>query len=252
MEAQPDLFSQPAAASTESAARAARGPQLPRRSRIDRYSRLLGLAKVVLPGAGLAILAVALLWQDIMPQVISRRSVPQVGLEALRRHEMSAPRFVGTDEKNRPYQVEAKSARLAHAKSDMIILEQPKASMTLESGNWVAVTSRDGEYSQKTRIITLNGDVHVFHDANYTFKTERATFDTTKNRAWGDRPVFATGPKGTIESKGFRIEDKGQTIIFTGKTKVLLNLDNQDMRDLSGEGRDAAKETPAPPKTNED
>jgi len=238
-----DFSAKPAMASAGSTGMAAY--RLPFGSRIDRYSRLLGLAKIVLPGIGLAILAVALLWQDLVPQVISGRGVPQIGLEALRRHEMSAPKFVGTDDKNRPYQVEAKSARLAHAKSDTVILEQPKANITLESGNWLAVTSRGGEFNQKTRIITLNGDVHVFHDANYTFRTEQATFDTATNRAWGDRPVVATGPKGTIESKGFRIEDKGQTIVFTGKTKVVLHLDNQDMRDITGEGRDAKRETPA-------
>ena len=223
--------------------------RLPRRSRFDRYSRLIGLAKIVLPGTGLAILAVALLWQDIVPQSITRRIGPAIGLEALRQHEMSQPKFVGTDDKNQPYQVEAKSARLAHAKSDTVILEQPKASVTLDGGNWVAVTSRDGEFNQKTRIISLKGDVYVFHDANYTFRTELATVDTEKKRAWGDRPVVATGPKGTIESKGFRIEDKGATIIFTGKTKVVLHLDDQDMKDITGEGKGAKTDkTTAPPK----
>jgi lipopolysaccharide export system protein LptC len=229
------------------AAAPALAPALPRRSRTDRYSRLLGMAKIVLPGTGLAILAVALLWQDLMPQAISKRAAPQIGLEALRRHEMSQPKFVGSDEKQQPYQVEAKSARLAHAKSDTVILEQPKASLTLEGGNWVAVTSRDGEFNQKTRIISLIGDVYVFHDANYTFRTERATIDTDNKRAWGDRPVVATGPKGTIESKGFRIEDKGATIIFTGKTKVLLHIDDQDMKDMTGEGKGSKTEKAATP-----
>ncbi len=220
---------------------------LPRRTRFDRYSRVIGLAKIVLPGTGLAILAVALLWQDIVPQSITRRLLPVIGIEALRQHEMSQPKFVGTDEKNRPYQVEAKSARLASARSDTVILEQPKASVTLESGNWVAVTSRDGEFNQKTRVINLIGDVYVFHDANYTFRTERATVDTEAKRAWGDRPVVATGPKGTIESKGFRIEDKGATIIFTGKSKVILHLDDQDMKDITGEGKGAKTDkAPAP------
>lgn len=224
----------------------------PRRSRVHRYSRLIGMAKVVLPGTGLAILAVALLWQDIVPQSITKRIAPAIGLEALRQHEMSAPKFVGSDDKNRPYQVEAKSARLAHAKSDTVILEQPKASLTLESGNWVAVTSRDGEFNQKTRVISLVGDVYVFHDANYTFRTERATVDTEKKRAWGDKPVVATGPKGTIESKGFRIEDKGATIVFTGKTKVVLHLDDQDMKDITGEGKGAkAEKAPAATKPAE-
>lgn len=240
---------EPAMAGAGSRSAAAGSLALPRRSRSDRYSRLLGMAKIVLPGTGLAILAVALLWQDIMPQAISRRLAPQIGLESLRRHEMSAPKYVGTDDKNRPYQVEAKSARLADAKSDTVILEQPKASITLESGNWVAVTSRGGEFNQKSRIITLNGDVHVFHDANYTFRTEQATFDTAKNIAWGNRPVVATGPKGTIDSQGFRIEDKGQTIIFTGKTRVVLHLDNQDLRDITGEGKGAKTESPGADRT---
>lgn len=215
--------------------------RLPRRSRADRYSRVLGMAKIVLPGTGLAILAVALLWQDIVPPSLSGRSVPRLGLEALRQHEMSAPKFVGTDDKNRPFQVEAKSARLANAKSDTVILEQPKASMTLEGGSWVAISSKGGEFNQKSRIIALSGEVHLFHDANYTFRTEQATVDTVKGTAWGDKPVVAQGPKGTIESKGFRIEDKGQTIIFTGHTKVLLRFDEQDMKDMAGE----RKNTPA-------
>ncbi|MCW5774283.1 MAG: hypothetical protein KIT16_21755, partial [Rhodospirillaceae bacterium] len=66
-----------------------------------------------------------------------------------------------------------------------------------------------------------------------------------KNRAWGNRPVVAHGPKGTIESQGFRIEDKGQTIYFTGKTRVTLRLDSQDMKDMTG---DSARKGAAPPK----
>ena len=67
---------------------------------------------------------------------------------------------------------------------------------------------------------------------------------SVKNRAWGDKPVIAHGPKGTIEASGFRVEDKGQTIIFTGKAKVLLRLDEQDMKDMGGT-RKAAKDRPA-------
>jgi lipopolysaccharide export system protein LptC len=209
--------------------------------RSDGYSRLLTFAKIVLPASGLAILAVALMWQDIVPRAAIKHALPKIGLDSLRRHEMSSPKFVGTDDKNRPYEVEAKSARLASAKSDTVILERPKASITLESGNWVAVTARAGHFNQKTRIIVLDGDVEVYHDANYTFRTQEATFDTVNNRAWGDKPVSATGPKGTIQSQGFRIEDKGQTIIFTGKTRVVLHLDGQDMKDLTGRPDGAAK-----------
>jgi lipopolysaccharide export system protein LptC len=227
-------------------AAAPKPPRMPRHSRMDRYSRLLGLAKIVLPGTGLALLAVALLWQDIVPQALSGRSAQRFGAEQLRRHEMSLPKYVGSDEKNQQYQMEAKSARLADASSDTVILELPKANIALENGNSVAITSRAGEFNQKLRIMILSGDVHVYHDANYTFRTERAIYDAARNRAWGDVPVVAFGPKGRIEAKGFRIEDKGQTIVFTGKTKVLLNFDQQDMKDITGKGNEASSRKTAP------
>ncbi len=237
----------PAAATAhDTAAAAMPAISLPRRSAMGWHSRIVGLAKVVLPGTALAILAVVLLWPNIAPDALSRGNMVKLGLDALRRHEMTAPKYVGTDDKNRPYALEAKSARLANAKSDIVLLDQPKASITLEGGNWLAVTSRNGEYNQRSKQIDLVGDVNMFHDANYTFRTERASIDTAKNRAWGDRPVVASGPKGTIESTGFRVEDRGQTVYFTGKTRVILFLDNQDMKDLGGDTPKSTAEPDAP------
>jgi lipopolysaccharide export system protein LptC len=206
----------------------------------DRYSRRVGALKVILPGAGFGLLAVALLWPNIVPPASTGRLLPRIGADAVQRHEMAAPKFVGSDEKNRPFQVEAKSARLAHAKSDNVKLELPKASMTLESGNWVAVTAERGEFNQRTQLVTLDGDVNVFHDANYVFRTEHATIDSAARTAWGNKPISGTGPKGTIEAEGFRILDKGQTVLFTGKAKVVLFLDKQDMRDALGERKSDA------------
>jgi lipopolysaccharide export system protein LptC len=148
---------------------------------------------------------------------------------------MAAPKFVGSDEKNRPFQVEAKSARLVDAKSEKVSLEAPKASMTLDNGNYVAVTAARGEFNQKTRHVVLDGDVNMFHDANYVFRTEHAIIDSNARTAWGDKPISGKGPKGTIEAEGFRILDKGQTVVFTGKAKVVLFLDQQDMKEAVGE-----------------
>ncbi len=210
---------------------------LPQRRVGDRYSRLVGLMKIVLPGVGLGILAIALMWQTIVPSGPLGRALPNIGAEVVQRHEMASPKYVGADDKNRPYHVEAKSARLSHAKSDLVMLELPKASMTLDGGHWVAVTSQRGEFNQKSRIVLHDGDVSIFHDANYTFRTDAATVDAINKTAWGDRPVVGSGPKGTIESEGFRIVDKGRTVIFTGRAKVMLFLDNQDMRDIAGESK---------------
>jgi lipopolysaccharide export system protein LptC len=214
----------------------------PRRAGSDRHSRRVGLMKIVLPGVGLGLLATALLWPSIVPSTKVVGGAPRDPATLVRRHEMSAPKYVGTDDRNRPYQVEAKAARLANARSETVLLDEPKANMTLENDRWVAMTARRGEFNQKTRIITLDGDVNLFHDANYTFRTERATVDTIKGRAWGGKPVFVTGPKATIEAQGFEVEDKGQIVRFTGRAKVMLYLDSQDVRDVSAGGNKPAEE----------
>ncbi len=211
----------------------------PRRAGSDRHSRRVGFMKVVLPGVGLGLLATALLWQNIVPsnRIVASGKIDPKNL--VRQHEMYAPKYVGTDEKNRPYQVEAKAARLASAKSDMVLLDEPKANMTLENNQWVAMTAQHGVFNQKTRVIDLDGDVNMLHHANqsiYTFRTEKATIDTARGRAWGKRHIQVSGPKATIEAEGFEVEDNGQIVRFTGKARVVLYLDNQDFRDVSAGG----------------
>jgi lipopolysaccharide export system protein LptC len=207
----------------------------PRRER-DRYSRFVGLAKFVFPGIACMLLLTAVFWPNFSgtKQHIERTIKDSFSASAFRNFEMLSPTYFSTDERNRPYQLNAKSARQLNRNSDAINLVAPKARIRLEKGNWVAVSARNGKYSQKKQLLTLTGNVYLLHDANYTFRTEQATVNLKDKSAWGNKPVFAKGPKGSVEAEGFRVVDKGQTVIFTGKSKVVLKLDKQDVKDLSG------------------
>lgn len=202
-----------------------------------RYSALIGVGKYMLPAIGVTVLALALLWPDIMATTRNIAGGSRISADSVRNMEATNPRYVGTDEKNRPFKLEAKSAQQTPGNTDRVRLVEPKGQMTLENGNWVAVSAKKGEFDQKTRILQLEGDVVVFHDANYTFRTEAATVDTAKSSAWGDRPVKAHGPKGSIEAEGFRVSEKGEVVTFTGRAKVILKLDEQDVREMGGPTR---------------
>jgi lipopolysaccharide export system protein LptC len=208
-----------------------------RRGAGGRYSALIGVGKYMLPAIGVTVLALALLWPNIMSSVERIGRGERVSAESVRNMEATNPRYVGTDEKNRPFKLEAKSAQQLPGNTERVRLVEPKGQMTLENGNWVAVSAKSGEFDQKTRILKLEGDVVVFHDANYTFRTESATVDTAKSAAWGDKPVRASGPKGTIEAQGFRVSEKGEVVTFTGRAKVVLKLDDQDVRELGAPTR---------------
>ena len=147
---------------------------------------------------------------------------------------MANPRYVGTDEKGRPFELTAEAARQQSLEANEVTLVKPRARVTLESGNLLFVRAQNGEFSQAERVLVLSGDVNFFHDSGYTFKTEYALLDMTNNTARGDRPVIATGPKGTLEAQGFRIRDKCKTILFTGRSRVKLNLTEGDIGDIAG------------------
>jgi lipopolysaccharide export system protein LptC len=211
----------------------------PRRAH-DRYSRFVGFAKFVLPGIACMLLLTSVFWPNFSgtKKHIERTVKDSFSPDAFRNFEMLSPTYFSTDENNRPYQLNAKSARQLDRNSDDVNLVSPKARIRLKKGNWVSVSAHNGMYSQKKQLLTLSGNVYLLHDANYTFRTEKATVNLKEKSAWGDKPVFAKGPKATIRAQGFRVIDNGQTVIFTGKAKVVLNLDKQDMKDLSGERKD--------------
>jgi len=211
-------------------------PATPRRAR-DRYSRFVGLAKFVLPGLACLLLLTAVFWPNFSgtKEHIERTVKNSFSPNAFRNFEMLSPTYFSTDERNRPYQLNAKSARQLNRASDDVNLVSPKARIRLEKGNWVSVSAHSGMYSQKKQLLSLSGNVYLLHDANYTFRTEKATVNLKDKSAWGDKPVYAKGPKAVIQSEGFRVVDSGKTVIFTGKAKVVLNLDKQDMKDLSGD-----------------
>jgi len=81
--------------------------------------------------------------------------------------------------------------------------------------------------------LNLSGKVSGHQGPNYSFRTDQATIDMRTNAAWGDQRVHASGPDTTISAEGFRIIGRGDRVIFIGKSKVLLQPDNRDMRELS-------------------
>ena len=101
-------------------------------------------------------------------------------------------------------------------------LDRPKADITLGDGSWVALTAKDGLYRREDRVLRLRGGVSLFHDSGTEFITETALVDLAGHAAEGDERVRGHGPFGLLESEGFRILERGDRIVFTGKSTLTL------------------------------
>ncbi len=200
--------------------------RVPTRGAIARRRFAVVWAKRLLPVFALALLAAVALWPEL-------HRAEETGRMAFRRATTGTPqeasvidaRYRGVDENGRPFTVTA--ARADQASEDRFLLADPKADMTMESGQWVMIEAQKGVFVQKVDHLDLSGDVTIWHDNGTTLRTPSAAIDLKAGAAAGNEPVFAQGPFGTLESEGFTLFDKGAVIEFTGNSRVVLTGEQQ-------------------------
>ena len=190
---------------------------------IDRYSRRVTLLKRVLPVIGVALLVLVAIWPRLVPLLESVRfGIPVIDLREAHELRMLNPRYAGVDRYNRPYVVTSAIGRQASNRDDLMSLERPRAEMTMHNGALVVVTAATAMYQSQAQLLDLFGDVNLVHENGTRFVTNTAHVDVAADSAVGNDPVTGHGPSGDITAQGFRVLDKGDTIVFTGKSNLLL------------------------------
>ncbi|NKC29711.1 LPS export ABC transporter periplasmic protein LptC [Falsiroseomonas selenitidurans] len=194
----------------------------PSAGQLARRRILVAVAKRMLPLAAVGLLAAVALWPEFDGAAergrVAFRRVTQAVPEALR---IVDPRYQGVDEQNRPYTVTA-SVATQGGDEEVVVLDAPRADLLMADQAWVYLESRKGRFDRPTNKLDLAGQVTVHHDDGTQFVTESAAIDLRAGNASGDEPVAAQGPFGTLTAQGFRLYERGQVVVFTGQSRVVL------------------------------
>jgi lipopolysaccharide export system protein LptC len=202
------------------------------------HTRFVAMMKWVLPVTAAGLVAIMVVWsQDRDQDRAFTLGQSTVRVEDVAGQRVVNARYTGTDNHDRPYTITAEALAQASRDTDVIQLNGPKADVALGDASWAALTAPTGTYSRKERLLHLAGGVNLFHDRGYEFHTERAVIDLGLSSARGDDPVDGQGPFGTLQSDGFRIEDGGQRILFTGRAKLVIYSSAPDPRRAGGARR---------------
>ena len=189
-----------------------------------RHTRRVAVLKRVLPAIGVALLLLIAIWPRLEPLWERMRfSFPAIDLRDARELRMINPRYSGIDREGRPFVVTAASGRQIPDRQDLMSLQARAPRSSCAAARDVVVTAISGVYQSQASLIDLFGDVTVTHQDGTRFVTQTARVNAAQNAAEGSDPVSGNGPAGEIEAQGFRIIDKGDTIIFTGHADMLLN-----------------------------
>ncbi|MBV8118502.1 MAG: LPS export ABC transporter periplasmic protein LptC [Alphaproteobacteria bacterium] len=189
----------------------------------DPYSRLVVLLKHLLPAIGAALLLLVVAWPRLAPLLESvRLGFSGIDLRAAGELKMLNPRYAGTDRFNRPYVITAAVGRQSPDHNDLMLLEKPQAVMIVHGGAAVVLTAATGIYQSPTQLLDLFDNVTLTHQNGTRFVTSRAHANVANETAEGHLPIAGHGPSGDIWGQGFRVLDRGDTIIFTGQSHAIL------------------------------
>ena len=140
----------------------------------------------------------------------------RLDISAARDLNMVAARFTGVDRQDRPFVVTAEIARQKPKLDDLVSLDRPKGDLTTASGGWLELSGDTGFYQPQPQLLDLFGNVALFQDKGNEFHTASAHVDMNAGSAEGDEAITGHGPFGSVTGQGFRIVDRGDTIIFKG------------------------------------
>ena len=148
---------------------------------------------------------------------LSNKTIPDSG-----KQELINPRFTGIDKQNQPYTVTAETAFPRQNQPKLISLSLPQADITTKSGAWITLSANKGVFNRLNEVLQLSGSVNLFHDTGHNIKTPKAKIFLKEGIAVSDDNVEGQGPVGIIQSKGFLISKTSHTLIFTGRSKLVL------------------------------
>jgi lipopolysaccharide export system protein LptC len=201
------------------ASRVPAGPPL--RPRDGRWARI---AKFVLPLIALAVGGLIFVWSRVNLEVARLQiSDTELAPQEIDSITMENARFAGVDANNWAFNITATRAVQSIGDSNHIDLEQPKADFVLDSGSHMTIRSDAGGLQRNTQILELAGEVSLFQDRGYEFRTSKARIDLNQRTATGDSPIEGHGPQGEIQAEGFQIDDDGTHVIFLGRSRMFFH-----------------------------
>ncbi|NIA67951.1 LPS export ABC transporter periplasmic protein LptC [Pelagibius litoralis] len=197
--------------------------QPPRLSGRNSYSLFVTSMKFLLPALATGLVLLVIAWPQIIPD---QRSLgldfSKIARDQAKNLNMLNAHFSGVDENNQPFNITADMASQTPDNEDVVELQHPKAKMQTTEGARIGISARLGHFDQEVEILNLTGTVHLTHDKGFEMTTDAATVDLKEGTAAGDSAVSGQGPAGELQAEGFRMREKGQIIVFTGKSRMLI------------------------------
>ena len=134
----------------------------------------------------------------------------------------SASTFTGTDEQQKPFEVNASNAMQDQDNADLVHLAQVRAKFYRTADHQTNLASNQASYNVKTRALSLSGQVVLDEPGRYTAALQAVTVNLDDKAMTTDKPVSVDFPGGKVEADAMTVASGGVHILFRGHVHAKL------------------------------
>ncbi len=186
-----------------------------------KYLETVRLLRKLLPGMAAALILAIVLWPKI-DEYLNAIPSDQIQVEEhlKMKNKLFNPKMRSLDQRGRPYTVTAVTA--TQVDNETAKFEKPDSSLELEDGRQLKITAEQGQFKESSNHLEYHQNVKLQDNEGYELRTQSAGLDLTTKVAEGHVPVEGEGPTGTISAEGFKVDQEGNRIHFTGKSHLVI------------------------------
>lgn len=197
------------------------------------YSRFVAWAKIVLPLAGLALLATMFL---IARQIDPDAAIPNAEVDVrqyAREARVGGPRFSSVTEDGTVVAATADIARPDPATPGRITAEGVDAQFDVPDGSTVHAAANEGAFGGAAGRLDLAGEVVITTSSGYRILSDAMTATLGFTEIRSDGPVTAVGPPGRIDAGSMAVtqsedDPSDYLLVFNDGVKLVYRPEVQD------------------------
>lgn len=191
----------------------------------DRYTRLVGLLKVLFPLIALALLSTLfLLSRSVDPETQIPFADTEIQ-ERLRDQQITAPFFSGTTSSGDEIAFSAEKLTTPDGGTGANMAQDVRAELTLSDGALITVDADETTYDVAADRVELVGQVVIETSTGYTLRTDRIVAQMSSLNVESPGPVTGTAPEGTLDAGTMTLlRQEGQSaahLIFTNGVRMV-------------------------------
>lgn len=196
--------------------------------RADRYSRLVGLLKIILPLVALGILSTLFF---VAKSLDPEAAIPfaKVDVERILREQgITKPVFGGVTSDGARISLTADSVRPGTDQRSQLVGETLSADLSFPGRGDIMIQSPEGIIDIGNAVAILQGGARLESSTGYLVETDRIVTSYAEAVARADHEVRASGPAGTLTAGSMELvrsngETSGYLLVFKNGVRLLYD-----------------------------